>query len=113
MSDLISRAAAINELGDLFTLCRESMPNENGKHYVTEEELCIFYMRLANISAVDAVPVVHGQWTVTTERFTPELICSVCNERFPCIAGCCIEAKLHYCPTCGAKMDGERREEHG
>ena len=57
MSDLISRTAAINELGDLFTLCRESMPNENGKHYVTEEELCIFYMRLANISAIDAIPV--------------------------------------------------------
>lgn len=59
MDDLISRKAVISELGELLTICRESMPNENGKHYVTEEELCVFYARLSNISTVGAVPVVR------------------------------------------------------
>ena len=51
--------------------------------------------------AADVAPVVHGRWINGCE-------CSVCgNMRGP------ISEKLlpyyKYCPTCGAKMDGEMR----
>lgn len=57
---------------------------------------------------VDAVEVVHGRWIWKDG----ECFCSVCSEKG--------EPKYHYesgeveeypyCPNCGAKMDGERRE---
>ena len=44
---------------------------------------------------VDAVPVVHGRWM---EGKTLEK-CSICGKKgFP---------DWHYCPNCGAKMDGD------
>lgn len=48
----------------------------------------------------DVAPVVHGAWQVT-DRFKA---CSVCGYAF---------ARLlpdKYCPHCGAKMDGERKD---
>ena len=48
--------------------------------------------------SVDAVEVVHGEW----EKYLNEGLlwrCSVCGSR--------INAPYHYCPNCGAKMDGE------
>ena len=53
--------------------------------------------------AVDAVEVVHGRWV---DNGIPESMlskCTVCG--FPC--GACT---FNFCPNCGAKMDGERRE---
>ena len=55
---------------------------------------------------VDAVEVVHGRWE---ERYAPNgkyvawdgFYCSVCGKQ---------AAKSNYCPNCGAKMDGERKD---
>ena len=50
-------------------------------------------------TAANVAPVVHGAWQVT-DRFKA---CSVCGYAF---------ARLlpdKYCPNCGAKMDGERK----
>lgn len=63
--------------------------------------------RVAQIPAVDAVPVKHGQWVFgvdseTGERDLKAWTCSECNEKYPW--------QPNYCPNCGAKMDGERRE---
>nr|DAY06483.1 MAG TPA: DNA polymerase III PolC [Caudoviricetes sp.] len=52
------------------------------------------------LPAADVAPVVHGAWQVT-DRFKA---CSVCGYAF---------ARLlpdKYCPHCGAKMDGERKD---
>ena len=47
---------------------------------------------------VEAEPVVHGRWV---EGKSLEK-CSICGKKgFP---------EWRYCPNCGAKMDGERRE---
>ena len=47
----------------------------------------------------NVVEVMHGEWRKTITGF----ICSVCDTH---------EARItSYCPNCGAKMDGERREE--
>ena len=46
---------------------------------------------------VDAVEVVHGRWDRSG-------YCSECNF-WTCYCG-----DYHYCPNCGAKMDGDKYE---
>lgn len=53
----------------------------------------------------DVVEVRHGDWK-RDEKFHP--YCSACGEN-PWSA-LVAENNLKYCPNCGAKMDGERRE---
>lgn len=52
--------------------------------------------------AVDAVPVVHGEWIEKVGRAK----CSVCADE--CWADSAME--YSYCPNCGAKMDKERKD---
>ena len=59
---------------------------------------------------VEAVEVVHGQWFVIEDDYFDlvELKCSACGESY----GFedyedCIPQNYHYCPNCGAKMDGD------
>ena len=65
---------------------------------------------LKEAPTLDVRPMVHGHWVVATENFAPELVCSVCGVRFPYVAGCCMESKMHFCPNCGNPMD-EKEEE--
>lgn len=61
---------------------------------------CGFYKLTA-----DVVEVRHGHWVVCG-TFDDFLTCSVCNSnKYPFGYG------FAYCPNCGARMDGERREE--
>ena len=61
---------------------------------------------------VDAVPVVHGRWEVVHGVLTPGgdplLRCPICKSR-ESEHLCGIECRTvwHYCPNCGAKMDGD------
>jgi hypothetical protein len=59
---------------------------------------------------VDAVEVVHGRWIEKQEPITwceddVEIFyeCSVCQ--------CQNFGESPYCPNCGAKMDGERKDD--
>ena len=88
MDDLISRAAAVRALA-----------SSNGDYLDALE-------RLEKIPAVDAVPVVHGRWIDENQddSLDPRMRCSICTG---------VESPLlkwRYCPNCGAKMDGERRD---
>ena len=57
---------------------------------------------------VDAVEVVHGRWIfkhnpiTDPKRYFIRIVCSECNLH--------TGQTSNYCPNCGAKMDGERRE---
>ena len=65
-----------------------------------------------NAPTVDAVPVVHGRWEVVHGVLTPGgdplLRCPICKSR-ESEHLCGIECRTvwHYCPNCGAKMDGD------
>lgn len=88
------------------------------------EQLVMKFLRWAaekTIQPVDAAPVIHGHWIETTipanttghggmgQDKKKGWLCSNCR--------CAFDAKLlwcdNYCPNCGAKMDGERRDEGG
>lgn len=71
-----------------------------------EDDLMIeINAEIDNVPTIDAVPVVHGEWKCTDDFYESGL-CSVCkwesDETY-----ICSKQKYHYCPNCGAKMDGE------
>lgn len=66
--------------------------------------------KLEKVPAVDAVPVVHGQWIKMTGMMPPEYhghyCCSECRWHMKGLRNSWSrEEELSYCPNCGAKMD--------
>jgi hypothetical protein len=95
MGDLISRAAAIEEIA------RRDTTNGTVKVYSGLEVNAI----LSDLPAVDAVLVVHARWTTErTWKHDGEWYCSAC-EYEPVVF-----IDTAFCPNCAAKMDGERRD---
>jgi hypothetical protein len=77
------------------------------------EKICKSFVhrdRLNNDPTVDAVEVVHGRW----EKDEPDKCgnrkprCSVCGKYH--LAWWSDYTHCNYCPNCGAKMDGERKD---
>lgn len=61
---------------------------------------------IARVPAVDAVPVVHGEWMYKDDGLDSLYECSVCgycNFHY---------ARNHFCTNCGAKMDGGTHEQN-
>ena len=56
------------------------------------------------VKSVDAAPVVHGWWM----EFNSFMTCSVCDTDWYYADNNC--DMFDYCPNCGAKMDGERKD---
>lgn len=81
------------------------------KHWSAEDAMKF----LNEIPTADVVEVVHAEWVGTEYDgyadgypVYDKWECSHCHEEFSSEG----EPPLHnYCPECGAKMDGERREE--
>ena len=59
----------------------------------------------------DVAPVVHGQWIIGVDNDDFDVKCSKCEwtDIFE-VAGIAaverIAKAMHYCPNCGARMDG-------
>lgn len=103
MAEYIERKAVISYIGELFTLCHETMPNEYGHHFIVEKELQVFLDSVVNIPAADVQPVRHGRW-MKSEIPGEKFVCSECG-------GACWYydykeevARSRYCPNCGADM---------
>ena len=82
------------DLLDLFTVQAPSMSYNK------------MFMAVANAPTVDAVEVVPGRWieTLVPDGYVQKASrmrkqCSVCGWTNAC--------RYHYCPNCGAKMDGD------
>ena len=64
------------------------------------------------LPTADVVEVRHGHWIDKSRNINglhdPRFDCSVCGHIF-WFQGA---ETFNYCPACGAKMDGERREEN-
>lgn len=90
MDDYISRQAAKAAL------------QEKVFHNLTDE----FYGAMQVIDELplaDVVPVIHGMWEKIPYSFAGGYRCSCCGQKT-------MENFWLYCPNCGAKMDGERKE---
>lgn len=62
------------------------------------------------VPAVDAAPVVHGR-PVWINPLDPGA--KICTWKCSCLCSVCrdyVAVGWKYCPSCGAKMDGERKE---
>ena len=57
---------------------------------------------IANQPTVDAVEVVHGWW-IELPGMEPDYKCSECGQSYAWWE----PSEAHYCPHCGAKMDGD------
>lgn len=56
-------------------------------------------MKIMRLPAADVVPVRHGHWVRNGDWSE----CSLCGESGT--------SHIKYCPNCGAKMDGEEKDE--
>ena len=78
--------------------CSDNIEQSKEKH--ANNEACIHFKATA-----DVVEVRHGEWIDAHTDTLYRLKCSLCgNVR--------IGRWTNYCCNCGAKMDGERREEN-
>lgn len=106
MDDLISRKAAIMEIEDYIEEYSELDPDtgyHNLKWCAMEEAKDVLTM----LPTVDAAPVVHGRWIDHKDEHQ----CSVCKEFTVVDSYVWVQLRYDFCPNCGAKMDGERRDE--
>lgn len=92
-SDYISRQAAIDG--------KISIQRANGVEIYTDEAVPVEHLK--NVSAADVTPVVHGEWERIPYSFVGGYRCSRCGQKT-------MENFWLYCPNCGAKMDGKRKE---
>ena len=65
-----------------------------------------------NAPAADVAPVRHGRWEDSADEWfgTDVYTCSKCRESYVLVEGTPKENLWHYCPNCGAKMDGDMNE---
>ena len=69
-------------------------------------------MMIEDAPAADVVEVRHGEWVIKTDDYDNEyMMCSCCKDEFYPVDADTVDSTPNYCPTCGAKMDGERKEQ--
>ena len=99
MSDYIERQAVIDALKQQADTMRTwaSRYDEQRRGILTAVNI------VEDIEPADVVQVVHARW----ENYSPITIkCSRCGHVIPDWR----YSECKYCPNCGAKMDGERKE---
>ena len=93
MDDLISRAAAIKGIRELIREYREKGEDATADGLILSRRYVV-----KTLPAVDAAPVVHGNWIECYER-SRHYYCSNCGK----VQGIA-SIVMKYCPECGAKM---------
>ena len=102
VADLISRSAALEVINAVKCVAW----SQSGK------VLCgKMFSQIKDLPAVEAVPVVHARWRELkdgTEECTNCL--GLCPHEENYNGDVIFNFGCEYCPWCGAKMDGERRD---
>ena len=111
MPEYIEREALLAELEDEIDFV-SPFYNAEQNQYFTMGLRCA-YRDAQRFPAADVVEVRHGEWVETQEplgwRDVDCAECSVCHESWIIDEDSSIddyECMWHYCPNCGAKMDG-------
>lgn len=79
-------------------------PYDDCKIVLHKEDVGI---RCRELPTADVASVKHGQWIKYAKySFGTMYDCSICSTRILDDGH-----SWHYCPNCGAKMDGERKDE--
>ena len=72
---------------------------DNGNYSVNAKAVKV---AIDSMPTADVVEVKHGEWKKVSEKH-PRYACTSCNHLYN-------NKEYKYCPQCGAKMDGERKE---
>ena len=90
------------------------------EHYVPDgdtqweykKELCVLKPTVDAMPTVDAVEVVHGRWEHIKDYGGGNCFgyCSHCKTPIRANSLMALEMDNRYCRWCGAKMDGERKD---
>lgn len=91
--EYIERDAVLKKLKECGAIC------EFGQHLIK------------NFPAADVAPVRHGHW-ISHDDYFEDAKCSECGDVLD-IGECSFDdfcECYHFCPNCGAKMDGKRKE---
>lgn len=99
MPEYIERKIATNVIGNIDT----SHPYDD-KDDIVEQAIGL----IDHIPSADVAPVRHGRWEDSTDEWlgTDVYTCSKCRESYVLVEGTPKENLWHYCPNCGAKIDG-------
>ena len=113
--EYIPREDVINDIGELFTICRETYPNECGHPFIVEDELQIHLDQIRNLPAADVTEVRHGRWIFQEYEYMPwctKAICSSCKQTIANNVDLSQDWGKRFflkdnlfCAKCGAKMD--------
>ena len=82
-------------------------------HYLNEWDTLGVLAAADRIPSADVAPVRHGRWNEESPDCLDGdsvYVCSVCGETWTLIEGTPLDNNMHYCPNCGAKMDGGKED---
>lgn len=79
-----------------------------GKTVAMAKEL--LKQKVQNAPTIEAEPVKHGEWVPVEPGSDVWFRCSECEVEISTSWNYDLDAGWNFCPCCGAKMDGERRE---
>ena len=97
--EYIERGALIEKMFPI------GMPN-NGKYPINAKAV---RTAIEQVPAADVVEVRHGKWLSVEGDVLFE--CSICGTEVSTSWDYDDPEMFRYCPCCGAKMDGERKEQ--
>lgn len=103
MAEYIEREAAIDAIMKVYV---------RTAGYKARERVFEAKEAVHRLPAADVAPVVHGQWIIGVDNDDFDVKCSKCEwtDIFE-VAGIAaverIAKAMHYCPNCGARMDGD------
>lgn len=109
--DLISRKEFLEAIDERERIARKYVPDiQDDELRPTLKSIREF---VRNRPGVDAEPVRRAQWKAANRRGTlcDRYVCSECGNMVMQAEGYTYSCTCNYCPNCGAKMEGETKDD--